>query len=148
MNTYWSPHELKYITVVDEQPITANREEPPVKPLYLPGEPYVYSYTSKYEQIDYAIFPGVFSATMLLVSLAIADAVLHLSMTSVLLFGLLLFWWLLAILVMGSIELFRWVKYTKHNHERKTEWKQKCESLTLEWNRNTSLDFASKVRRK
>lgn len=148
MNTYWSDIEFRYITIDDEKPIKERREEPPVKPLYLPGEPYVYSYTSKYEQIDYVCIPGMVSGTMLLVSLVIADAVLHLPITAVLLFGLLIFWWLLAILVMGSIELFRWVKYVKHNHERKAEWKQKCESLTLEWNRNTSLDFAKQVRRK
>ena len=146
MNTYWSDIECRYITI--EEPIKAKREEPKVAPLYLPNEPYVYSYTWKYEQIDYALIPGMVSGTMLLVSLVIADVVLHLPMTVTLLFGLLLSWWGLAILVMGSIELFRWVKYVKHSHERKTEWKQKCESLTLEWNRNISLDFAKQVRRK
>lgn len=61
--------------------------------LYLPGEPYVYSYTWKYEQIDYALIPGMFSAIMFVVSLVIADVVLHLQITATLLFGLLLSWW-------------------------------------------------------
>lgn len=109
--------------------------------LYLPSEPPVYNYVYKFEQTDYVLIPGMVCAAGTMITLIIIDVMNLAEISSTSLVNVLLLTW-------GLIELFRWVKYVKHNCERKAEWKEQCKNLTLEWNRKKSLEFVKEVRRK
>ena len=117
--------------------------------LYLPSEPPVYNYVYKFDQTDYVLIPGMVCAAGTMITLIIIDVMNLAEISSTSLVNvLLLTWGLIGLLGLGLIELFRWVKYVKHNCERKAEWKQQCKNLTLEWNRKKSLEFVKEVRRK
>lgn len=117
--------------------------------LYLPSEPYIYNYVYKFDQTDYVLIPGMACAAGTMITLIIIDVMNLAEISSTpLMFVILLVWGLVGLLGLGLIELFRWVKYVKHNYERKTEWKERCKNLTLEWNRKLSLEFVKEVRRK
>ncbi|AYD80753.1 hypothetical protein KNU12_gp111 [Klebsiella phage KP179] len=116
--------------------------------LYLPSEPPVYNYVYKFDQIDYALVPGIGATVGAMCTFAAID-IMHLTdITPAVLFGILLAWWGTSLLIMGLIECSRWVKWSRNNYKRKAEWKEQCKNLTLEWNRKKSLEFVKEVRRK
>lgn len=148
MNTYWSQQEMRYITTDEPIKHKVKREESKVKSLYLPNEPFFYPRSRKYDNADILILSFLIGTIITMVSLAIIDAFTLIPVTGILISGVSTSSCLLVALVMGLIELIAYLKWYKIKFNRTKEWKEKCDALTLEWNRNTSLEFASEVKRK